>query len=102
MRLELYEYVLNSSDPLLEGGRARPGQLRLSGQKPTPGTAVYFYSLITELQYLQMRADHPQFIKTVINPGCEKLFENSEAELQILSRGRWSDGFPQPLYYQGN
>ncbi|CAB0001016.1 unnamed protein product [Nesidiocoris tenuis] len=38
--VRLERHVLNSSDPLLEGGRARPGQLRLSGEKP--GTAVYF------------------------------------------------------------
>ncbi|CAB0015477.1 unnamed protein product, partial [Nesidiocoris tenuis] len=40
--VRLERHVLNSSDPLLEGGRARPGQLRLSGEKPSPGTAVYF------------------------------------------------------------
>ncbi|CAB0018797.1 unnamed protein product [Nesidiocoris tenuis] len=50
-RLAYYTNILNSawnywqpihrSDPLLAGGRARPGQLRLSGEKPTPGTAVY-------------------------------------------------------------
>ncbi|CAB0004711.1 unnamed protein product [Nesidiocoris tenuis] len=40
--VRLEQHVLNSSDPLLEGGRARPGQLRLSGEKPTPGTVVHF------------------------------------------------------------
>ncbi|CAB0004756.1 unnamed protein product [Nesidiocoris tenuis] len=39
--VRLERHVLNSSDPLFEGGRARPGQLRLSGEKPTPGTAVH-------------------------------------------------------------
>ncbi|CAB0020943.1 unnamed protein product [Nesidiocoris tenuis] len=37
--VRLERHVLNSSDPLLEGGRARPGQLWLSREKPTPGTA---------------------------------------------------------------
>ncbi|CAA9995915.1 unnamed protein product, partial [Nesidiocoris tenuis] len=32
-----YISVLNSSNPLLKVGRARPGQLRLSGEKATPG-----------------------------------------------------------------
>ncbi|CAB0006192.1 unnamed protein product, partial [Nesidiocoris tenuis] len=30
------------SDPLLEGGRERPGQLRLWGEKPKAGTEAYF------------------------------------------------------------
>ncbi|CAB0011165.1 unnamed protein product [Nesidiocoris tenuis] len=37
--VRLERHVLNRSDPHLEGGRARPGQLRLSGEKPTPGLA---------------------------------------------------------------
>ncbi|CAB0017847.1 unnamed protein product, partial [Nesidiocoris tenuis] len=40
--VRLGRHVLTSFDPLLEGGRARPGQLRLSVGKSTPGTAVYF------------------------------------------------------------
>ncbi|CAB0015116.1 unnamed protein product, partial [Nesidiocoris tenuis] len=34
--------VLTSSNPIFQGGRARPGQLRLSGESPTLGTVVSF------------------------------------------------------------
>ncbi|CAB0017579.1 unnamed protein product, partial [Nesidiocoris tenuis] len=47
----LERHVLNSSDPLLEGGRARPGQLRLSGETACNGGLLYFYdSPIAELR----------------------------------------------------
>ncbi|CAB0006329.1 unnamed protein product [Nesidiocoris tenuis] len=40
--VRLERHALTSSDPLLEGGLARPGQLRLSGEKTTPGTVVQY------------------------------------------------------------
>ncbi|CAB0007214.1 unnamed protein product [Nesidiocoris tenuis] len=44
VRLErhILTLTMSSSDPLLEGGRARPEQLRLSANKPRPGPAFYF------------------------------------------------------------
>ncbi|CAB0017855.1 unnamed protein product [Nesidiocoris tenuis] len=47
----------------LEGGRARPGQLRLPGVKPTPGMAVYStfsyeatFSILTMRVHVQLAA----------------------------------------------
>ncbi|CAA9995650.1 unnamed protein product [Nesidiocoris tenuis] len=76
------DIVLNSSDPLLEGGRERPGQLRLSGEKPTPGTG----SQHCRLQAAMIQASRCQKIVLKNTTWCVLLHHLNPADLHFQAQ----------------